>query len=87
MTNLILTVEEVMQRHDRNLMERREKQQAALRATEKIFQMITAWQRHDRPRLESEEIVSIIFSEFEEVPNSQRLCDIIINALNATEGK
>lgn len=68
MENLILTVEQVMQRHDRALIERREKQEAAVRAAEAITREFMRWHFEERDSISAEEIISIIFSEFEFVP-------------------
>lgn len=57
-----------MQRHDRSLIERREKQEASVRAAEAITRELIRWQREERDLLSAKEMISIIFSEFEFVP-------------------
>jgi len=65
---LQLKVDEAIQRNDRIIMERREKLAAATAAAEKILYEFIRFHKGNREDITGEELVAIIFGEFESVP-------------------
>lgn len=60
-----LKVEEVLQRHDRTMIDRRDVQLAALRAAKKLTDILLAEAKGDRKFPSGAEMTAVIFNEFE----------------------